>query len=1764
MNRLWNHTFSLKAIIGLGLLVLTHIAALGQAPQAVFSQDKTQGCVPLIVNFTDNSSGNIKSWYWDFGNGNTSVLQNPGAVYGKAGVFTLKLIVTDINGKQDSVIKTTAVTAFANPIAEFTATPQLICKNDEVNFTFTGSQTTNPIISYAWNFGDGEQSNTKNPNHTYKAEGTFAVSLVVTDNLGCRNVLNKPGFLQVSEPPKVDFTSDVKGGCKTPLNVNFTNATPPITGKTHTYFWDFGNGQTSTQQNPAHTYQNNGNYNVSLRVSDNQGCTKTLLRNNYIIIGKTAANFDATPKLGCAPLKVNFGNNSTGAPLDAKYVWYFGNGDSSVGYSPAYTYYKPGKYTVKLKITSPGGCNDIIEKTDFIDVLPAPAFDFTYSDSVICESPMAIQFATNNPAIRAIEWDFGDSGKSTQPNPAWLYKKSGIFTVSLTATFANGCVVTKTKKDLINVNPLKAFFSVSDTSGCVPLSVTFTNKSTATFGINKYEWDFGDGLTSNLANPTHTYTVQGRFYPQLTITDSKGCTRTYIYNYIQAGLKANPDFVADKREGCKQDMRNVRFTNLTDISKVQVDYFIWVTGMGKEKVLDTSFFTVDYKEKKFNKSPDSITIKLITYSRGCYDTIEKKNYIVLHPPDVRVDFTIDNCKLDTITFTNTSFGADVFDWSLNGVPIADKKQFKKFLLPGKHLLEASGTHTANNCKDNRSYTITILPPLMASILMNNQGICAGDSVIFSLDTNNTERLIFDYLWILNGKPESNKRSFTKLFKSTDSIDVKLTIIDGYGCVKDTTLYGLVNVGNSSINAGAYPNKGCYPLLSNLIIKTPLNNLINPRWKIYGQTIPATGDTLPFVFDKMEPGMNTLGIPVLFEAEDSTGCTLKKELRVHLSHVEADFATTPSLGCNKTDLNFFSSSKLLMAYGGLKYDWQMDDTLPFTSAVNKYTFTGSGSHTLRLQLKDSVLGCSAEVIKPFDIKVRKLKAGFTVNNTAISCPPLATIFTDDSKTENTVIDNVQWWFGDSSSSTHRTPIKNYFFPGNFDIKYRIADITGCSDSILIPGIINVGGPHGTMNVDRYQGCEPLFVNYHVTNPSTPNVKWDFGDGTIFTGLAGQNQYTRPGTFYPHMVLEDSMGCVVFYPSKQPLVIHPSPKPSFTVNGVCLYDNFTFTNTTNTASPQSFVWKFGTGDSIFGKNVQYKYTNPGTYTVELSAKSQNGCKTSAFNTVYIPTLNAAFEPANKFACLSQAVALNDKSIAGVGIQTWEWHTSDGRILTGNKPQIIYSIPGQYNTSLIIKDKNGCFDTAINAQNLTVFDTLPPAVPAAFRVTVEENNTLRFEYAKYKQPDFGAYVIYKAKAGELLQLYKEITTPTDTVYIDNAVNPDDFAYTYKIVNRSFCGRYSDQLASIPQTSILLKGQLDTNLLHINWSHYKGWDKVRYYHIYRKAPGDIKFTKIDTVLGSVTNYTDTNAYCDAVYKYYVMAEEEAPQPLFSRSNTISLRPYHKLTVLPGTIVRATVEEDKNILIEFEGPKTHRAPVVAYILQKSWDGRNYETAISSPSCCPSYLDKNVDVHQQSYYYRLQCMDVCADVSMPGNIGKSILLKAHINTDENVQVDWSAYQHWDTGINNYQLEFKKPDGTYQKAANNNFNDTDYIDETGTYNTVANICYRVKATSNAGVVSYSNTDCVKGRSSLFVPNAFSPNGDGDNDKFDVVGAYIKTYKIQIFTRWGEWVYTSYSLQDSWNGIFKDKTVHDQVYVYVIEAIGMDSKQYNLRGNITVLN
>ncbi len=378
---------------------------------AEFKAEPTVGFAPLTVKFTDLSEpvDSIITWLWEFGDGGNDTNQNPEHEYQTEGFYTVKLTVGNESGENHVKVDTNLIIVKSQgvPIAEFKATPTVGLVDFDVKFSDLSEPEGN-IASWIWDFGDGGISTEQNPTHTYKTEGIRTVKLTVSNSNGAdtETKINLIGARD-SSAPIAEFSATPTAG-QLPVKVTFTDNS--ASDGIASWLWDFGDGATSTDQNPTHTYTKPGTFNVKLTVSSPSGTGEENKTNLVRVVdaGEVIAEFAANPVLGNEiPFEVQFLDNSVGEITS--WAWDFGDGMKSTEQNPVHSYANIGEFSVKLKVNATNS-EDSLEKDDFINVLeneatPTPGAQLTVSPDSLPRSsaPIAVEVTASDVNGKPIE-----------------------------------------------------------------------------------------------------------------------------------------------------------------------------------------------------------------------------------------------------------------------------------------------------------------------------------------------------------------------------------------------------------------------------------------------------------------------------------------------------------------------------------------------------------------------------------------------------------------------------------------------------------------------------------------------------------------------------------------------------------------------------------------------------------------------------------------------------------------------------------------------------------------------------------------------------------------------------------------------------------------------------------------------------------------------------------------------------------------------------------------------------------------------------------------------------------------------------------------------------------------------------------------------------------------------------------------------------------------------------------------------------------------
>ncbi|WNJ19555.1 PKD domain-containing protein [Pontibacter sp. G13] len=1855
---------------------------------ADFTSDKNTGCSPfsLVVKFSDLSTGNPTSWTWYFGDASnsTSTLQSPTFIYSDPGCYDVTLVISGPQGT-DSITKTCFIEMNAPPSPGFVLDQTEGCAPLTVTFTDTTGTGGSPITDYTYVLSDGSISMDPNPTFTFSnAPDTISVAMTVVNADGCSNTVVFQDQIYVYEAADLDFSVDVNSACSPPLTVNFTNNTTLNGATSPTYTWNFPGGSTpggtssSIGANPPPiTYGADGQYDVELIMESANGCLDTLAFDNMVGIGGVTADFTASQTTICLGDSITFTSLSTGGV--SSLAWDFGEFPGVDGTDPveSYTYSTPGVYTVSL-FANNTDCGDTLVRTSYILVQPVPTAGYTVDHAEDCQPGLPFNFTDISTGAVAWDWDFGDGATSNQQNPTHVYSAYGTFVICLTVENAQGC--TDVFCDSVEIAPPNVAFTRDPEEGCAPLSVQFTDNSTAIDPIISWNWDFGTPTavppTASVQNPSVVFPNPGSYPVTLIVATATGCTDTLrIGGAVRVGEPPVNGFSADKDTVCINEDITFEADSFNDDWEYLFDF--QYVAPGNFTPYDTNVVTTIY--------PDSglYSVALIVSDNGCNDTMVVNNMVFSSPP--KAEFGVSDsifCSLpDTIQFQDQSVGpADVYEWYINGSLYSTQQNPPAFPIPGTgvYIIDQIIVNTLTDCSDTATSIVFAGNP-QASFTPSVTSGCAPLTVNFSnTSLNSTSTSVWSLAY---NKPVPGQFIFgdspTFVYQDTGEYSVSLVAIDQFGCRDTVSFDSLIRVDGAFANFGSSLTTGCPG--ANIQFSdsstTTSNNIVSWSWD-FGDPASGANNTSTLqnpAHSFSSPGSYDIRLAVV----DDNGCqdTLVLNDYVLITFPEPDFTIVDDTTCKGALVQFVDSSQGI----GLSYLWDFGDGMGTDTMSNPtYAYTDTGSFDVQLVLTD-INGCVDSITYTDAVYIEYFRANFGGDPTSGFCPPMSSQFTDSS--EGNVV-GWEWDFGDGFGfSFLQDPGYVYFAPGQYDVRLIATHEEGCKDTLIREDYINLSGPNGSYEILPGDVClgDTVCITLITTSTAAGFLDWKDGSVDSLLGLTATNDtitichlYADPGNFKPEILLLDAQmpPCPYTLPQTDSVMIfsHPTAQilPQDTAGCAPLLIPFMDASIPGDSSISAWFWDFGDGDTANATNPVHLYTGNSLYNVTLMVEDINGCRDTATTTVatYQGAI-AEFEADITRSCAPEDITFTDLS-SGETVIDWQWIFGDGDTVNGDpNPVHEYLADTLYSVTLLIEDSLGCRDTLTKVDYIdlrrpepyiyadvtsgcnpveirfhadsSILDTtvatyeycvteiatgivtcesfnggkvfydyefLNPGIyevtvtitnvlgcgeisepfqviidervipdPVVMRnVTVLERRVAEVLWEPYLGTDFVEYHIYrKVSGGNAIQV-GTITDQAVVTFIDSSavgnLNLEANSFCYQVLVLNTCGETSDIDQTEEHCTINLETLPALDAILLEWTPYVGYT-VAQYEIYELDSYDLTNPPqpIAIVPGNTLSYLDEETFCreEKSYRIKAVASGGAIDQV-SWGDLDAERPDHLEPTTPTDVLVATVT-DSVIDISWDNYEGYLPDF--YYLERSRNGLDWNLIDEFDLSIQSYTDTDVDVDNQSYYYRVFTVDQCEDVSVPGYIGKTILLQATrgIST-QYPTLQWTPYLEWQNGVFQYRIEiFNDALGAWEEVGVVDGTLNFYEDRFTTLDQPV-YEYRVIAIELGGnqLESYSNVSTVVFGPQVFAPNAFTPNGDLQNDRFRVFGRNLNTMELQIFNRWGEMIFRTLdpsSDQGGWDGTRDGVPVQEGVYVYRVNGVGEDGTPVELTGSVTLI-
>jgi gliding motility-associated-like protein len=602
---------------------------------ADFNFDKSSGCVPAIFKFTDastSSAGGVTSFTWTFDNNTTSSGNSASHTYNAIGTFPVRLTVGNAMGCRDSLVKSVHVSEVS---ADFDIDVNNVCGGKPIHFS---NKSSSNAVTYLWDFGDGTTSTDSAPVHVYSQEKNYTVKLKVTDGKGCENTMTKPGFVHIKNI-HVNFTASPTFKTCPDLISNFKLQADPNM-QFQTIQWDFGNGNSSNDNNrtPQGVYTKADSFDVKLVVVDNNNCTDTVLKPNYIVVAGPEGSFSFNGDFGCAPYNVTF---------DAKFknttttIWDFGNGDTKLDRTLAtqtdYTYKREGEFTPTLVLKDDFGCTVNIVSKKKINVARLYT-EFNVDQKNVCNGSgkVAIRdsiYSSPNSPVKEFYWTFADSTNKMirGTGDTFIPTNPGSYYLRMYAENTFGCVAHDSVK--VGVYTIPVIAAVEDKVICRGEQIQLKVSGNP----DHVEWSPSASLDvsnamSVLSKPdtTTTYVVKAYNYPQCPVFDTvKIAVRTKL------AARAFPDTavcVGDTVQlHATAENTSLNITKITWQAATTISSTTDVNPLAYPKTNTTYYAIIENGLCQLQKIPVTVTVKPLP------DVIAGDDHTMIKGSEVQID-----------------------------------------------------------------------------------------------------------------------------------------------------------------------------------------------------------------------------------------------------------------------------------------------------------------------------------------------------------------------------------------------------------------------------------------------------------------------------------------------------------------------------------------------------------------------------------------------------------------------------------------------------------------------------------------------------------------------------------------------------------------------------------------------------------------------------------------------------------------------------------------------------------------------------------------------------------------------------------------------------------------------------------------------------------------------------------------------------------------------------------------------------------------------
>ena len=966
-----------------------------------------------------------------------------------------------------------------------------------------------------------------------------------------------------------------------------------------------------------------------------------------------------------------------------------------------------------------------------------------------------------------------------------------------------------------------------------------------------------------------------------------------------------------------------------------------------------------------------------------------------------------------------------------------------------------------------------------------------------------------WLWDFGDGTTSTEQDPTHDYVKAGSYEVSLTVTNqASGCseTKTQTVQIIREVADFSLSNSETCRNA--PVTFDAINSIP-GHINLYTWKFGdGTTISDSSSSISHQYKK------AAAYDVTLILKDVNGCldSISRPLAVTVDGPTAVFHSTVAGTCLNSTVNFSDSSYSDGTHPIQQYSWNWGDgsTENLTSGPFSHLYTAPGNYTVTLMVTDAK-GCSDTLRKTNAVVISKPVAAFSADTLSCTSEPIN--FTNSSSGPSLTY---SWEFGDGTTSAQKNPVHLYPVEGIYTVRLSINDKYGCSSTISKPAYVRIGNPKAGFTVSDTLGtCPPLIANFTNNSLNYSRVKWDFGDGSSSTELNPSHFYSTAGTFEAVLTIYSVSGCTS-KKTQQIKVNGPSGVLSYSNVEGCNPLQTTFE--AHTKKNVSFVWDFNDGSTTATKdsNVVHTYTTPGKYLPKMILEDVNGCKVAVTgkDSIGVYDITASFDKNSNLVCDSGAVSFVNTSITNDAIAKYYWNFGDGVTSASSQPIHVYNRPGSYRATLKVVTQRGCVDSIQNPEpvvvnrspRIIIKGSAGACVPAVMNFSGAINNPDTSTVSwKWDFANGNASTLQNPGA----QTYPEAGNFTITAigYSSNGCN--DTAKKpieiYPLPNLSISG---DTVVCVGSSETLKVSGAQTYL----------WSTSKYL--------------------SCTNCAAPVTRPDSAIQYHVKGTSGYGCVSVDSVSLVVKYPFKLSFSNPDTVCVG-----RSVKLYAQGAETY-----SWFPSTGLDNPSVSSPTASPGTSTTYQVIGSDskgCFKDTAYVPVKVFpypQVNAGADQTINVGNETQIIPTLSQDV-TSIEWAP----SIGIvsQNYPSITVKPTESLE--------------------------YTLRAKNAGGCVAEDKVSVyvLCNNANIFVPNTFSPNGDGVNDIFYPRGSGVfKILNLKVFNRWGQVVFekANFNANDAtagWNGTFKGKQLAPDVFVYMLQVVCDNNSTLTFKGNIALI-